>query len=82
MNVTTLPTIAADLLNISPIDAHVYTAYLRPNVSGSPLFNTYVTVAGVTTIMTSDQHFALVSSLYGPGSLACWLLLLLSVVIS
>lgn len=32
--------------------------------------------------MTADDRFRLVSSLYGPGNLACWLLLLFSVIVS
>jgi hypothetical protein len=77
---TSLPTTRVDP---SLLDAHgIASAYLRPDPGGAILYDTYVTADGVSTIMTGDQRFALVSSLYGPGNLACWLLLLLSVVIS
>jgi len=82
MNVTT-PESIADLFNGSIMDARSWTPYYSSDadIIGVPLFNVWVTVAGVTTVMTGEQRFALVSSLYGPGNLACWLMLLLSVVI-
>lgn len=35
-----------------------------------------------TTLLTAPERFELVSSLYGPGNLTCWFLLLLSVLVS
>jgi len=72
-----------DLSNPTLLDAYgIGSVIRRGDRSTYELYDTYVTRAGVRTIMKGDQRFELVSSLYGPGNLACWLLLLFSVVIS
>lgn len=41
-----------------------------------------LTVTTPTALLTAPERFELVSSLYGPGNLLCWFLLLLSVLVS
>lgn len=41
-----------------------------------------LTVTPPTTLLTAPERFELVSSLYGPGNLLCWFLLLLSVLLA
>ena len=61
-------------------DWQSYT-YLRPDPGGA-ILGVFVKSFTAAQNLTAAERFDLVSSLYGPGNLTCWFLLLASVLLS
>jgi hypothetical protein len=59
------------------LEKYIHTAYLWPDP-----YSIIVNILGVIQTISLTKQFELVSTLYGPGNLACWFFLILSVVVS